>query len=56
MSAPLVLRQLKALMQASSGPHDERFWERYEDLRRVVRSAEEPTPYKPAQRHNDSRT
>jgi hypothetical protein len=33
MSAPLVLRQLKALMQASSGPHDERFWERYEDLR-----------------------
>jgi hypothetical protein len=35
-------------MQASSGPHDERFWERYEDFRRVVRSAEEPTPYKPA--------
>ena len=23
---PLVLRQLKALMQASSAPHDERFW------------------------------
>jgi hypothetical protein len=55
---PLVLRQLKALMQASSAPHDERFWERYEDLRRVVRSAS-PSQHRLGQlseRHNDSRT
>jgi hypothetical protein len=41
MSAGAAINQLRALMQGSAAPHDARWQERYEEIPRLVESAEE---------------